>query len=50
LETTVKDVMFVALVCRDVHDVLSPELTESFRGSQGVSKNVQMSLIVRISS
>jgi hypothetical protein len=23
--------MFVALVCRDVHDVLSPELTESFR-------------------
>ena len=50
LKTTVKDVMFVALVCRDVHDVLSPELTESFRGSQGVSKNVQMSLIVRVSS
>ena len=50
LKTTVKDVMFVALVCRDVYDVLSPELTESFRGSQGVSKNVQMSLIVRVSS
>ena len=40
---TIKDVMFVALVCRDVHD----ELTESFRGSQGVS---QMSLIVHVSS
>jgi hypothetical protein len=42
-------VMFVALVCRDVYDVLSPELTESFRGRRGVSKNVQMSLIVLVS-
>ena len=40
--------MFVALalVCRDVYDVLSPELTESFRGRQCVSKNVQMSFLL----
>ena len=28
LKTTVKDVMFVALVCRDVYDVLRPELCQ----------------------
>jgi len=47
LKTTVKDVMFVALVCRNVYDVLSPELTESFRGRQGVSKNVDVSYCTR---
>ena len=46
LKTIVKIVIFVALVCRDVYDVLRPELTESFRGRQGVSKSVQMSFLL----